>query len=105
MKRGIRIGLVLALMASATGASAAKTIKVTIKGMKFSPEAITAHLGDTIEWTNQDFVAHTATARDKAFDLTIAPNKSASLIVQTAADVEYFCRFHPMMKGTISAAN
>lgn len=99
------IGLILALMVSASGASAGETIKVTIKGMKFSPAEITAHIGDTIEWTNQDFVAHTATARDKAFDLTIAPNKSANLVIQTAADAEYFCRFHPMMKGKISVAN
>jgi plastocyanin len=25
---------------------------------------VSAQVGDTIEWTNADFVAHTATARD-----------------------------------------
>jgi hypothetical protein len=31
----------------------------------YRPAAISAHVGDTIEWTNTDFLAHTATARDK----------------------------------------
>jgi plastocyanin len=32
----------------------------------------------------------------------IAPNKSASLVLKKAGTVEYYCRFHPNMKGRIA---
>ena len=97
--------VVAALAVSSAGAAAAETISVMIKGLKFTPAEITVHVGDTIVWTNQDFVAHTATARDKAWDVMVPAGKSGSLKIETASDAEYFCRFHPMMKGKISAAN
>jgi plastocyanin len=40
----------------------------------FVPTEITAHVGDTIEWVNSDFVAHTATARDVSWDVLILVN-------------------------------
>ena len=68
-------------------ASAAETIKVTIKGFKFSPAAVTAHVGDTIVWTNEDPMAHTATARSKDWDLPIPAGKSVSLMIAKAASL------------------
>ena len=82
--------------------AAAATIEVTIAKLAFAPAAITAHAGDTIEWINKDFVAHTATARDKTFDVMIPAGGKASLVVTGPGTFDYSCRFHPMMKGTIS---
>jgi plastocyanin len=93
----------LVLAASAAGAAHAGTVAVTIKDMKFTPAKVAAHVGDTIVWTNGDFVAHTATARDKSWDVTIAPGKSASITVSATGSFAYFCRFHPMMVGEIDA--
>jgi plastocyanin len=42
----------------------AETIHVTIDQLIFSPVEIKAKVGDTIEWINNDIVAHTATVRD-----------------------------------------
>lgn len=98
----LRAGVVaVALAAFAAGATAAETIRVTIKGLKFSPAVVTAHVGDTIEWTNQDLMAHTATARDKQWDVSIPPGKSASVVIEKAGAIEYFCRIHPSMTGKI----
>lgn len=79
----------------------AATIQVTISGLAFSPAEITAQVGDTIEWINKDFVAHTATARDKTFDVLIPAGGKGSLVLKAAGAVDYYCRFHPMMKGKI----
>ncbi len=84
--------------------SAAETIRVSVDRLSFTPAEITAHVGDTIEWVNHDFLAHTATARSKAWDVTIMPNKTARVTLKEAGSIEYFCRFHPNMTGHISVA-
>ena len=66
----------LALIVSGTMACtmplAAETIRVTIDNLKFSPTELSAHVGDTIEWVSTDFVAHTATAWNKDWDVAIS---------------------------------
>ena len=81
--------------------AAPKTIQIVIEKMMFSPAEVSAKAGDTIEWVNKDFLAHTATARNGEFDLTLQPNKSATFIVKKAGSVDYYCRFHPNMKATL----
>jgi len=78
----------------------AEVIQVTIDQLVFSPMEIEAKVGDTIEWTNKDIIAHTATVRDE-WDVIIPANKSASIVLRKAGAVEYYCRFHPNMKGRI----
>ena len=53
-----------------------------------SPGDVNAKVGDTIEWGNKDILAHTATDRDD-WDVMIAANNSASLILKNAGAVEY----------------
>ena len=78
---------------------AAEVIRVEMKDMAFSPAAFTAHVGDTIEWVNADFVAHTATARDGDWDVNVPAHQTRRLLVQKPGTVAYYCRFHPTMKG------
>ncbi|MBZ9674107.1 amicyanin [Mesorhizobium sp. B3-2-1] len=81
----------------------AETIQVTIDKLVFSPATIEAKVGDTIEWVNKDMFAHTATVKG-GWDVMIPPKKSASLTLKAAGAVDYFCRFHPNMKGHIAVA-
>ena len=81
----------------------ADTSKVVIDKLVFSPAEITAKVGDTIEWVNNDIIAHTATVRG-AWDVMIPANKSASVILKNAGAVDYYCRFHSNMKGRIVVA-
>jgi plastocyanin len=48
--------------------SSAKIVPVNIQNGMFVPDNISANVGDTIEFTNLDIQAHTATHRDGAFD-------------------------------------
>jgi plastocyanin len=75
--------------------------QVTIDHLIFSPVEIQARVGDTIAWINKDIVANTATVRG-VFDVMIKANKSASLVLTKTGIVEYYCRFHPKMKGRIT---
>ena len=81
----------------------AATIQVTIDKLVFSPVEVKAEVGDTITWINKDIVVHTATARGH-WDVMIPANESASLVLTKAGIVEYYCRFHPNMKGRITIA-
>lgn len=79
----------------------AANIDATIAKMTFAPAEIQAAVGDSITWTNNDFVAHTVTAPDKSFDVVIPAHGVGSLVVKSAGSFDFYCRFHPMMKGTI----
>ena len=81
----------------------AETIQVTIDKLVFSPAIVEAKVGDTIEWVNNDVFAHTATVKG-GWEVMIPPKKSASLTLQKAETVDYFCRFHPNMKGRLVVA-
>lgn len=78
----------------------AETIQVTIDKLVFSPAAVEAKVGDTVEWVNNDVFAHTATVKG-GWEVMIPPKATASLTLKTAEAVDYFCRFHPNMKGRL----
>ena len=76
---------------------------VTIKDYTFKPATITVPVGTTVDFTNQDSTAHTATSKESgAFDTeAIQPGKSGSVTLEKAGTFTYYCVFHPFMKGTI----
>ena len=84
--------------------AAAETIRVNVDKLAFTPAEISARVGDTIEWVNADFLAHTATARSKEWDVMILPNKTGRVTLKRAGSIDYYCRFHPNMSGRISVA-
>jgi len=79
----------------------AETIQITVDKLVFSPTDVNASVGDTIEWVNNDILAHTATARNGDWDVAIAAKKTASFVLKKAGTIEYYCRYHPNMKGRI----
>ena len=91
----------IAVLFAVTSASAA-TINVTIKGHKFSPAAVTAHVGDKIVWTNEDASPHTSTAKTGEWDLLGPPRARARPLVANAGTFDYFCKIHPSMKGKLT---
>jgi plastocyanin len=68
----------------------------------FTPAELTVARGDTVVWSNTDFVPHSATARNSAWDSkAIEANGSWRLATREAGRYDYYCVFHPNMKGTI----
>ncbi len=98
-----RIFPVLAALALAMPVSAhAGTIQISMENLVISPAEVTAKVGDTIEWINKDILAHTATARNGDFDVTLPPKNTVTLVLKKAGIIEYYCRFHPNMKATLT---
>ncbi len=69
-----------------------------------APAEAFAKIGDTVEWVNKDIFAHTATARNGGFDVTIPPKTTVTLVLKKAGPIDYYCRFHPNMKATLKVA-
>jgi plastocyanin len=89
--------------AEAGADAAADAVAVEIKDFAFNPPEITVPVGGSVTWTNGDTVPHTATGldRDALQSGAIAPGESFTQAFDTAGTVEYFCEFHPNMKGSI----
>ena len=79
----------------------AATIQIVMENLVISPAEVSAKVGDTIEWVNKDVFAHTATATNGDFDVTLPPKKSGTLVLKKAGSVDYYCRFHPNMKAKL----
>src|SRR5438128_4886854 len=98
-----RILSIVAALGLATSVSAhAATIQITMENLVIAPAQASAKVGDTIEWINKDVLAHTATARNGDWDVALPPKKSGSLVLKKAGTVDYYCRFHPNMKATLT---
>lgn len=97
----VLLGLTL-VRYGASAQPAATTHTIVIKAMKYQPDQLEVRAGDTVEWKNEDIVAHTVTARDKRFDSgKIAPGSSWKTTVTKAGAIAYGCIPHPNMKGRI----
>jgi len=89
--------------AQSAEAPAAAEFPVDIRDFAFSPNVIEISAGDTVTWTNQDQVPHTATGEDRDVlqSGAIAPGASFSQVFPQAGEFGFFCEFHPNMSGTI----
>jgi plastocyanin len=100
-RRNLLIALVLGAMAVPAHAA---TLQIVMENLVVSPAEVSAKVGDTIEWINKDVFAHTATARNGDFDLTLPPKKTVTSVLNKAGTVEYYCRYHPNMKAVLTIA-
>ena len=82
----------------------AETIQVVIDKLAFAPVDVNAKVGDTVEWVNKDGFAHTATATSGEWNVTLAPKQNGQLVLKKAGTTDYFCKFHPNMKGRVIVA-
>ena len=57
----------------------AAVIEIKMAQVAYAPAQVSAHVGDTVEWTNEDIVAHTATARNGDWDVMVGPNSKGSV--------------------------
>ncbi len=102
MLPGRYLPILTALLLGAIAVPAqAATIQITMENLVFAPAEVSAKVGDTIEWINKDVFAHTATARNGDFDVTMPPKKTVTSVLKKAGTVEYYCRYHPNMKAVL----
>jgi plastocyanin len=97
------VATVAALFVVSVSAQAA-TIEISMENLVIAPAELSAKVGDTVEFINKDIFAHTATARNGDFDVTMPPKKTVTMVLKKAGTVEYYCRFHPNMRAVLNVA-
>ena len=73
--------------------------------MDFDPDALTINVGDTVTWTNNDGMAHTATSTSGpvSFDSgNIASGGTWSFTFTDAGTYDYKCNYHSSMTASIT---
>ena len=91
-------------LVSPAAAQQPKVIQIVIDKVAFAEVKVPLKIGDTIEWINKDVVDHTATAKNKDWDVELPAGKKVRMVLKKAGTVEYFCRYHQNMTGKISVS-
>lgn len=98
------LGLGLTIATDASSQGKPQDHVVTITGMNFGHLPSGLVTGDTITWVNKDTVPHSATARDRSFDVRLNPGQSKKTVLQKSGTILVYCVYHPMMRGQLVVA-
>lgn len=100
-RRALLVALLVLSMPQPPASAAPRTHKVVIDKMKFGAMPANLRAGDRILWVNKDMFRHTATAKDKSFDVDLQPGASGVSVVRKAGAIPVLCRYHPGMKAML----
>ncbi|MBF9251671.1 cupredoxin domain-containing protein [Pontibacter sp. 172403-2] len=83
------------------GSSSLGSHRVEIVQMRFQPAELSVKKGDTVVFVNKDVVTHNVTEESGKSWKSPALASGESWIVVVSRTSDYYCSFHPMMKGKI----
>ena len=89
------------LLALSGGQVVAADYTVVVNKMMFGPLPAELHVGDTITWKNDDIFRHSATAKDKSFDVDLPAKQEVVMPLEQAGGWDFVCKYHPGMTGTL----
>ena len=105
-KRGLFLApaAALLLLMPPPAAAAPQTHQVVMDKMKFGQLPAGVKGGDTILWVNKDMFRHTATAKNGAFNIDLAPGAKGKTVIRKAGAIAFICKYHPGMRGVLKVA-
>lgn len=85
------------------GSGGGGSVTLTAADFAFSPDAVTAAAGDTIEFSNDDDAKHSFTAEEAGIDEDADAGESVSIDLgdAEAGTYDFVCKYHPEMTGTL----
>ena len=104
MRGWVGLGLVAALLLVAPAEAAPQTYVIVMEKMKFQAVPASVRRGDTILWENRDMFRHTATAKNGAFDVDLAPGAKGKTVIEKTGAVAFVCKYHPGMRGVLKVS-
>jgi len=103
-RRAAAMALAAVLAAAGCSDPPARVHAVAMRGFQYVPATLNVAVGDTVAWTNEDVVPHTATAADRAWDTgSLEAKGSGRVVIARAGTHRYGCAFHPGMKAEVVA--
>jgi plastocyanin len=100
----VGFGVVAALLLAAPAEAAPRTHVIVMEKMKFQSVPASVRRGDTILWENRDMFRHTATAKNGAFNVDLAPGAKGKTIIQKSGALAFVCKYHPGMRGVLKVS-
>lgn len=94
----------LAMAGSAPSAAPPREHVINMANMSYGRIPSGIKVGDTILWVNRDNVPHTATARNRAFNVVLLQGRSSRMTVTRAGTFAIYCIYHPMMRSRLTVA-
>jgi plastocyanin len=87
----------------AAAPAAGGTVAVSMKNIQFVPKSVTAKVGQTVKWTNDDSVDHNVTATSGATFKSSNFGQGGTYVqkLTKAGTIKYVCTIHPGMGGTL----
>jgi plastocyanin len=80
----------------------ARVVRTGMRNITYLQKRIEITVGSTVEWKNNDPLAHTVTAADKSFDSgNIMPGQTWRHTFTKPGTYSFYCTPHPFMKGVI----
>ena len=104
MRGSVGLGLVAALLLVAPAEAAPRTYVIVMEKMMFQSVPASVRRGDTILWENGDMFRHTATAKNGAFNVDLAPGAKGKTVIQKTGAVAFVCKYHPGMRGVLKVS-
>jgi plastocyanin len=79
-----------------------------MRTLAFEPTSVSARVGQTVQWTNEDNVFHNVIylngPKFKSSPQHIKNGETFSIVPTQAGTIHYFCSIHPWMKGSITVS-
>lgn len=88
---------------STSETSIGTTKEISMSNFSYDPLEVTVEKGTTVVWVNKDSVPHNVVG-DNFTSGTLDPGQSFSFTFTEEGTFEYYCSFHPQMKGTVKVA-
>ena len=101
---GIAITAAVLVGRPGTALAAPRTRTIIIDKMKFGAMPMNVRAGDIILWVNRDMFKHSATARDRSFNVDLAPSARRRTVLKRTGSFAFYCTYHPGMKGQLIVA-
>ena len=86
---------------TASSSGGGKTVTITMQNIAFNPKSVTAKVGDTIKWVNQDSAPHNVTG-GPLHSPTFGNGSSFTYKATKAGKISYVCTIHPNMTATLT---
>ncbi|MCW2996777.1 MAG: blue (type 1) copper domain protein [Solirubrobacterales bacterium] len=89
--------------ATSTPAASGKDVSISMKNIAFDPKSVTAKVGQTVIWKNDDTVDHNvvATSGETFKSANFGQGATYKYKLDKPGTIKYVCTIHPGMDGTI----
>ena len=78
------------------------SIVVHLQNNSYAPQSLIIGKGIEVTFINDDDEQHSVTSSSDGFDLELAPGELGKARFDISGTFDYYCRYHPSMRGVVT---